>query len=738
MKKLLKIIFITFSTLSVIMLVIVLGIFLKYRIEIGDVQKLVEDYKPARPTTIYDRNNEVVDVFFTESRDLAKFEEIPQSLKDAFLAIEDKQFYSHNGIHLKRFVGAMVANLKRGKLSQGGSSITQQLAKNAFLSSERKISRKIKELIIAFEIERTYTKDEILEKYLNEIYFGSGSYGVKVAAKEFFKKDISKINVAEAALLAGIPNRPTKYNPIRHLDNALKRQKIILREMHRDGRITDEQYENALDQKFVLDNDDINVSQNSDDKKLENKKLEDKKILKNSDKTTIIYKKDKSKFYKNPELTEMVEEELEEIFTEDKVYTGGLNVYTTFDVKYQKVAKEVFDNYPFLKNNESINGAMVTVEPFTGGIISMVGGKNFKAKNFNRATMAKRQVGSSFKPFLYLTSLAHGLEPYSVITDNFISYGKWKPKNYGGTYSGNTSLVNAMNLSINIPAIKTLAKIGVENFKEETAKLKYSGEIADLTASLGSMEATPLDLAVDFSIFVNGGNLVEPNVIREIRDEKDTLIYVSEIKSEEIYDSVDTSLLTAMLKSVVSRGTAGQARVYDKNGKQIEQGGKTGTTNKNRTVWFSGITPEYVTVCYIGKDNNKPMVGRITGGGIVAPLWARYYQTLINRNLYTPEKFKYLENHLETGDLVKENLDIFTGLINGKNSREVITRRGRMQVETADKYKTGVASVFGLDAQAYGGAVPTERFQKNTNQSTNDFNQNKNLDESLIDRLLGE
>lgn len=749
MKKLLKIILVSISSMTLIGIIIIFGILLKYRAEIGDVEKLVEDYKPARPTIIYDRNNEVIDVFYTESRDIANIEEIPKDLQNAFLAIEDKQFYSHNGIHLKRFVGAMVANLKRGKLSQGGSSITQQLAKNAFLSSEKKISRKIKELIIAFEIERTYTKDEILEKYLNEIYFGSGSYGVKAAAKEFFKKDVSEISLAEAALLAGIPNRPTKYNPVRHLENSLKRQKIILNEMHRDGRITDEQYEKALEQKFIVDNEEL-YKENEEDEKSKNNKLKqtskkDKKLAADLKDTSIIYKRDKSRFYTNPELTEMVEEVLEEIFSEDKVYTGGFKVYTTFDLKHQKIAKETFENYNFIKNNKSINGAMVTVDPFTGGVISMVGGKNFKAKNFNRAIMAKRQFGSSFKPFLYLSALSHGLEPYSVITDNFISYGRWEPKNYAGRYSGNTTLVNAMNLSINIPAIKTLDKIGVKNFKKEIKDLKYTGEIADLTASLGSMEGTPLNLAVDFSIFVNGGNLIEPNVIREVRNEKDVLIYVPEIKSEKIYDSVDTSAITAMLKTVVSNGTASNAIVHDKLGQAIEQGGKTGTTNENRTIWFTGITPEYVTVCYIGKDNNKPMIGRITGGGIVAPLWARYYQTLINKDLYVPTKFKYLEHHLENGDLVKENLDIYTGLIDGDRSKEIITRKGRMQVESAEKYKNGIATVFGLDEGIYGSSSGYS-YETSENQSPQNFGSNnsnsqvdtKAKEDDLLNRLLGE
>ena len=683
MKKLLVILLKLIAVLFVVGALGVFAIIIKYRLELPNIQSMVEDYKPQMATTIYDKNNNVVDVLEAESRDAVKLEDVSPYVKEAFLAIEDKKFYSHHGLHFKGIIRAALTNFLKGKATQGGSSITQQLAKNAFLTPERTFSRKVKEAILTYQIERTYTKDEILERYLNEIYFGSGSYGIKNAADQYFRKDPKDLNIAEAALLAGIPNRPTKYDPNRSLENALHRQQIILKEMFEDGRITKEEYEEALAYKFELENEE-NV----------------KNVPKN---TSIIYNRRPKKAYNNPELTTIVENYLAEIYDDEQIYSSGLKIYTTIDLDYQKVARDTFNAYPYFKNKE-INGAMVTLDPFTGGIISIVGGKNFKAGNFDRATMARRQLGSSFKPFVYLKALEEGYEPYSVVVNDFVAYGKWAPKNFDGRYTFNSTLVNSLNLSLNIPAVKLMDAVTVDAFKEEmTDKIKLSSEVQDLTAALGSVDSTPVNTAANFSIFVNGGYIVKPNIIREIRDNQDILIYVADIEKVKAFDSVDVSVITAMLKSVVSNGIATKARVVDKSGRPIQQGGKTGTTSEHRTTWFVGITPEYVTVCYIGRDDNKTMYGKMTGGSAVAPMWARYYQTLINKGLYTPGKFEFLENYLETGDLVKQNIDIYTGLLDGPNSKEMVIRKGRLQVESAAKYKNGIASLFGLEASAGGG-----------------------------------
>ena len=684
MKKILILLLKIIGALFIVGVIGVFAIIIKYRLELPNIQSMVEDYKPQMATTIYDKNNKVVDTLSVEAREVVKLEDVSPYIKDAFLSIEDKQFYSHHGLNFKGIARAVITTFLKGRATQGGSSITQQLAKNAFLTPEKTFSRKVKEAILTYQIERTYTKDEILERYLNEIYYGSGSYGIKNAAEQYFKKDVKDLNIAESALLAGIPNRPTKYDPNRNLENTLHRQKIILKEMYTDGRITKEQYDEALAYKFELENEE-NI----------------KNVPKN---TSIIYNKRTKNTYKNPELTTIVEDYLAEIYDEEQIYTSGLKIYTTIDLDYQKVAKETFNSYPYFKNKE-INGAMITLDPFTGGIVSIVGGKNFKAGNFDRATMARRQLGSSFKPFVYLEALENGFETYSVVVNDFVAFGKWAPKNFDGRYSYNSTLVNSLNLSLNVPAVKLLDAITVDKFKEGIGdNIKLTSEVKDLTAALGSVDSTPVNVAANFSIFVNGGYIVKPNIIREIRDNQDILIYVADIEKTKAFDSVDVSAITAMLKTVVSNGTASRARVVDKSGRPIQQGGKTGTTNEHRTAWFVGITPEYVTVCYIGRDDNKPMYGKMTGGSAVAPMWAKYYQALINKGLYTPGKFEFLENYLETGDLVKQNIDIYSGLLDGPNSKEFTVRKGRLQVESAAKYKNGIASVFGLDGNVSNGA----------------------------------
>lgn len=703
----------------------------KYYKELPDISTLIEDYSPSIPTTVYDRKGEIIDVISRETREIAKFREIPQDVKNAFLAIEDKKFYSHHGIHYKRLLGAIVANIKSGSAVQGASSFTQQLARNAFLSHEKSLARKIKEALITFEIERKYTKDEIFEKYLNEIYFGAGAYGVKTAAEQFYRKDISQIGLAESALLAGIPNRPETYNPSRKLNNSLKRMRLILSEMYKDGMITKEEYDKAMAHKFYNENNlpkDFVLDEN----------------------TTIVYNKKSAVEYNVPDFSNLVENILLENFDEDLIYTGGLKVYTTLDLDIQKIAKETFDNYSFFKKEgrEKLQGGMVTVDPNNGHVISIVAGKDFKAGGFNRATMAKRQLGSSFKPFLYFTALQNGYELNSVIEDRYLQYGKWIPKNYGNRYNKNLTLLTALDRSVNTVSIQLLEKVGISTVKRNVAKLDPNLKIPDdLTASLGSFENTPLQHALNYSVFANGGYKVAPVIVTSVVDKYGNVLYEELPKKEKIYDSLDTSLITYMLKSSVMFGSSGRAAVYDSNKKRIEQGGKTGTTNENRTLWFAGITPNYVTTIYIGYDDNKPITGDVSGGNGVAPLWAQYYQKLVDNNLYdTSAKFSFLDNHLKNGDLVMQTLALNTGLKMDKG-RDFAIRRGKLELERDDKYSKGISGIFeksGYRAkEKITQQIPTSPKEDNIREVTPIENssqqptQNKNSSDSLFQRLLG-
>lgn len=577
---------------------------------------------------------------------------------------------------------------------------------------DRTLSRKIKELIITIEIERVYTKEEILEKYLNEIYFGSGAYGLKTAAKQFFHKDIQDINLAEAAMLAGIPNRPEGYNPRRKLDNAIKRMNIVLAEMREDGRITEEEYQEALTQKFISE-------QEADPKEKTNKKV------------TIIYPRKDTRHYENPEFTKLVEDFLLKKFDANTVYNKGLKIYSTMDVAMQKTARETFNQYPLLKARKGLNGAMVTIDPFSGQVITMVGGKDFKIGNFNRAIMAKRQFGSSFKPFVYFAALLNGFESNSVLEDSAVHYGKWSPKNANGIFSDtNTTLVNALDKSINSVSVKLLAAVGVPKFRDMMKQVDPKLDIPDnLTAALGTAEGSPLQLAIDYAMFVNGGYLVSPIIITSIEDKHGNLLYEVIPRKDKLFESQDTSIITYMLKSSVQSGTSARARVITKTGAPMEQGGKTGTTNSARTVWYAGITPEYVTTAYLGYDNNRAMPG-LGGGNAVAPLYHNYYQEIVNKGLYLPGKFSFMEDHIKNGELVVQKLDILTGLLSSEG-REFVVRRGHTVVENDSKYLNGISSIF------YGNPSSPEDVEEEKPEEREEENSVEEQDR-LFEKLLGE
>ncbi|EYD70258.1 Penicillin-binding protein 1F [Fusobacterium necrophorum subsp. funduliforme] len=712
MKKIIKYIFLLACLGAVGIGILIFGIIMKYKMELPDVQELVENYEVSAPSIIYDRNGEVVDTLYQEARDNVSLEEIPEYSKQAFLAIEDKRFYEHHGIDPRGLLRALFVNLRSGHARQGASSITQQLAKNAFLTMDRTLSRKIKELIITIEIERVYTKEEILEKYLNEIYFGSGAYGLKTAAKQFFHKDIQDINLAEAAMLAGIPNRPEGYNPRRKLDNAIKRMNIVLAEMREDGRITEEEYQEALTQKFISE-------QEADPKEKTNKKV------------TIIYPRKDTRHYENPEFTKLVEDFLLKKFDANTVYNKGLKIYSTMDVAMQKTARETFNQYPLLKARKGLNGAMVTIDPFSGQVITMVGGKDFKIGNFNRAIMAKRQFGSSFKPFVYFAALLNGFESNSVLEDSAVHYGKWSPKNANGIFSDtNTTLVNALDKSINSVSVKLLAAVGVPKFRDMMKQVDPKLDIPDnLTAALGTAEGSPLQLAIDYAMFVNGGYLVSPIIITSIEDKHGNLLYEVIPRKDKLFESQDTSIITYMLKSSVQSGTSARARVITKTGAPMEQGGKTGTTNSARTVWYAGITPEYVTTAYLGYDNNRAMPG-LGGGNAVAPLYHNYYQEIVNKGLYLPGKFSFMEDHIKNGELVVQKLDILTGLLSSEG-REFVVRRGHTVVENDSKYLNGISSIF------YGNPSSPEDVEEEKPEEREEENSVEEQDR-LFEKLLGE
>lgn len=677
MKKIYKNILYIFIGLFFLGGIGVLGVISYYKKQIPNIEELVESYRPSVPTKVYDINGKVIDILYKESRVPVTFEEIPQISRDAFIAIEDRRFYEHYGIDPLGIMRAIVVNLRYKSARQGASTFTQQLARNAFLTHEKKLSRKIKEAIITIEIERTYTKEEIFEKYLNEIYFGEGDYGIKSAAKSLFGKDIKNINLAEAAMLAGIPNRPGYYNPRRNLKNAMSRMKTVLRQMYKYDMISKEEYNVALNHKFDLEK---NV----------------KDITKVSlDTTTLIKEKEVVNKSLAPSFTDLVYEYLANNFDEETIYNNGLKVYTTLDYDMQKIAEDTFNNYKPMVDDEKLEGGMVTLNSSNGYITSIVGGKNFRPKNFNRAVMAKRQVGSSFKPFVYLTAILNGKSENSIVEDTRFQQGEWAPKNYGTVYRKNVTLVEGVNRSINIVAIKLLKSFGINKLNFTVKKLETDMVIPkDLTAALGSVATSPMNLAKAYSIFSNGGYLVEPMVVLEVKDANNNTLIKNTPKIKKVFEADEIALVTNLLMNSVSNGTSKTAEVTTKRGNKIFQGGKTGTTNDARSVWYAGFTPDYVTTIYLGYDDNEEM-GKNTGGGLTAPIWKRYYTRIINEGLYAPSRFEYIDNLVRNGELYYQELSPLSGLYTeGNYKRNFLVKANRLEMESEKKYQNSVRNIL--------------------------------------------
>lgn len=684
--------------------------------ELPDLGQLIEGYNPVVPSKIYDTNGEVIDILYKEIRETATIEEMPKSLKDAYVAIEDRRFYSHHGFDILGMGRAMVVNVVTMSKAQGASSITQQLAKNAFLTNEKRIMRKVKEAIITVELERGYTKDEILEKYMNEIYFGSGAYGVKTAARAFYGKSVGDINIAESALLAGVPNRPNKYNPRRHLNNAVARGKLVLAQMRRYNLIDEEEYQKALSQKFY------NEGQLPDE--LKDLSVEELSKLN----VTVIKSVSKKRSYNTPDFTNIVEKKLFELFTEKQIYEEGLEVYTTLDIGMQKAAKLTFENYEPLKEKKGLDGGMVTIEADTGYVRAVIGGKNFKSGDYNRAIYAKRQPGSSFKPFVYFTALRLGYPMNTVIEDTPLEFGEWKPRNYGGNFRKNFTLLEGMERSINIVAIKVLQKVGLKNL-DETVKLAGGEDIKipqNLTAALGTMVVTPYELSSLYLPFANGGYRVKPQFITQIKNRYGKVIYQEQAKQQRVFEGEDVALITHMMEDVVNLGTGRNARVK-KDGKNIVQGGKTGTTNRQRTAWYAGITPKYVTTVYVGYDDNRPMDKSATGGGLTAKLWGNYYQMLVDDGYDTGKEFNHISDGLKNGKLSKILIDSKNGRLadstSGWSKRWALFKKGTEPVEMAAVYNSDFNDFFMESNEIMMDKVEeTRESQKNMEQNKKNIN----------------
>ena len=556
---------------------------------------LAEDLTPSASSQIYDINgNEIANIHATENRMPVKISQIPKDLQNAFIAVEDARFYEHSGIDPRGILRALWANISGGGVSEGGSTITQQLAKNAYLTPERTMKRKIQEMFLALQLEREYTKQEILEFYLNQIYFGQGAYGVEAASKTYFGKDVSALTLNECAMLAGIPKSPNYYSPFNNLEAARARRATVLEQMAKYHYISDSEASRL--------------------------KREDLKLVRPAagDTTEAAY------------FIDYVIQGLIDKYGADAVYKSGLKIYTTIDMDMQRAAEAAMKMLPTFETDKNglaqPQGALVAIDPHTGQIKAMVGGRG--TDQFNRATMAERQPGSAFKPFVFAAALENRFTPNTIIEDSPIMVGDWEPENYNRNYNGKVTLRYVAEQSLNVPTVKIAQKIGMDKAIYYAQEMGISTFVLDgatndrgLATSLGGLTRglTPLELTSAYGTFANQGVHVEPTAIIKVLDRNGKILEQAKPKQKNVISEASANDLTSMLQGVITRGT-GTGAAIDR-----PAAGKTGTTSDYCDAWFVGYTTDLVAGVWIGCDDNSDLDG-MTGGNLPASVWQAFME----------------------------------------------------------------------------------------------------------------
>ncbi|MBR4643011.1 MAG: PBP1A family penicillin-binding protein [Selenomonadaceae bacterium] len=561
---------------------------------------LSKDILPPASSHIYDSaGNEIAIIHATENRVPVKIEQIPMNLQNAFVAIEDNRFYEHKGVDPRGLIRAAYTNIISQEIAEGGSTITQQLAKNAYLTQDRTYKRKIQEIFLALQLEKQYTKQEILELYLNQIYFGQGAYGVQAAAKTYFGKNVEDLTLGECAMLAGIPKSPNYYSPFNNINAAIERRNTVLNQMVTYGYISYNEASAARNAELVL------APQN-------------------------VPEKHKDAMY----FIEYVTQLLVDRYGADAVYKEGLKVYTTIDLDMQRMAEEALNIYlpEYYTDVNGIvqpQGAIVAIEPKTGYIRAMVGGRG--TDQFNRATMAERQPGSAFKPFVFVAGLESGYTPDTVIEDSPITIGDWSPQNYSRRFSGNVTLRTVAIFSMNVPTVKIAQALGIDKaiyYAQEMGISTFvlSGEPNDtnLAVSLGGLTrgVTPLEIASAYGTFANSGVYVPHVAITKVLDRNGNIIHEVVPEGRQVITPESAADLTSMLEDVITKGTGKGAAI----GRPAA--GKTGTTSDYHDAWFVGYTPDLVTSVWLGCDDNSELEG-ITGGDLPATIWSHFMQNAL-------------------------------------------------------------------------------------------------------------
>ena len=691
----------------------------------------VKEYRPPVITEIFSDNGEIIGRFWEEKRTVIPLNQVPKQVIQAFVAAEDSRFFEHKGVDLKSMFRAFLKNLTAGKIEQGGSTITQQVTKSLLLKNmERTYKRKVREAILSIQLDKSFSKEYILFLYLNQIYLGQGAYGVEAAARTYFNKSAKDLNLAQSALLAGLPQAPARYSPVQHFERAKARQRYVLQRMLEEKWITPEAYKEALDTKLVIEPEGENT------------------------------------FEKAPYFTEYIRKYLLERYGKDALYREGLKVYTTVNLKMQVQAREVLNNgladldkregfrgplqnlspdeipayeteavkrqspdllktgavvkglvtkvddgkslveiqigdqlsvlplknmrwarvpnkeRPYyaarikkpsqalkvgdivlvriekeydssgdekkkpgpgpegvhrfawevsLEQTPEVQGAVVCMDPETGEVKAMVGGRDFRESQFNRAVQSKRQPGSAFKPIIYSAALDWGMNPSKIIIDApFISDrtpegGAWKPKNYKEEFFGPTLLRTGLAKSRNVITVKLLKEIGIGYAIKYARKMGIESDLApDLSLALGSSGVSLMELTRAYAVFANGGMRVKPIFIRKIVDRSDKILEENQPETVRVIPEETAYVMTDLMKAVITEGTAWRVKELKR-----PAAGKTGTTNNLIDAWFMGYTPGYLTGVWVGYDNQKEMGKGETGSRAASPIWLDFMSLVL-------------------------------------------------------------------------------------------------------------
>lgn len=546
--------------------------------------KNLEEFRPNIITKFYSSDGEIIKTFTAYTFKKVELEEIPDTLIQAIIATEDKNFYHHDGYDLFGLARSIIANVMAGRVVQGASTITQQLSRILFLSNEKTFNRKIKEFIIAARIERTISKDEILEMYLNNVYLGSGAYGVEGAAQIYFNKHINELTLAEIALIAGLPQAPSVYSPFNDIKKAQQRRNQVLKRMYKMRYITREQYKEARQEKIHLSS------------------------------LPQLYT-----FNKAPYFCDYVMAELEKLgFDETDISQGGYKIVTTLDYKTQLAANEavVRNMNSWGLSGDNQQAAVFSYNTTNGKILAYVGGKDYTKSQFDRVTQAVRPPGSAFKPFVYAAAIEKGLSPNDMIQDMPIKIGNWAPRNYGNKYRGEIPLYTALMVSSNVCAARLIEYVGIRPVIQLARVMGISTPLEyDYTIALGSNGVKLFEMTRAFGVFSNGGYKVEPYAVESIETSRGKVIYTApKAKSTKVMAVETAAAMTAMMKTVIQRGTGVAANI----GKPAAV--KTGTTDDSKDATFFGYTPDVVTGVWVGNDDNTKN-GNVTGGTVPALIW---------------------------------------------------------------------------------------------------------------------